>query len=157
MSRRSVQGLQNRALKLRYLDQAKQVVDQLQAENETLKNDPNTVIGQVIPQLRQAISQNKRLSVLCAALIQAQGGRVSVSKEELQGFETKVLNIKWEVPEGVENLEAAETVTFTYEALTQEEANARSAQVVVNEGEQPTVETIEPTTEQVTEPEPVEV
>ena len=45
MTRRSTQGLQNRALKLRYLDTAKKVIEELQAENEKLKNDPSTLMS----------------------------------------------------------------------------------------------------------------
>ena len=128
MTKRSGQGLQNRALKLRYLDTAKKLVEQLQAENETLKNDPNTVVGQVIPQLRDAISQNKKLSVLAAAIIESNGGSVVVSKAALEAFESKVLSIKWTVPEGVESVDKAESLIFSFEALTQEEAAARQQQ-----------------------------
>jgi hypothetical protein len=125
MAKRSTQGVQNKALKLRYLDSAKQMVEQLQAENEKLKNDPDTVVGQVIPQLRDAISQNKKLSVLTAAIIEASGGSVTLSKASLEAFESKVLSIKWAVPEGVEGIDKAEELIFSYEAMTQEEALAR--------------------------------
>jgi hypothetical protein len=127
MAKRSVQGLQNKALKLRYLDSAKQIVEQLQAENEKLKNDPDTVVGQIIPQLRDAISQNKKLSVLAAAIIEASGGSVTLTKASLESFESKVLSIKWAVPEGCEGIDKAEELIFSYEALTPEEAAARRA------------------------------
>jgi hypothetical protein len=146
MSKRSLQGLQNRALKLRYLDSAKQVVEQLQAENEKLKNDPDTVVGQVIPQLRTAISQNKKLSVLAAAIIEAAGGSIAVSKATLESFESKVLSIKWAVPEGVESVDAATELIFSYEALTQEEVDARQAAAT------PPQVTVTPEPESPTEP-----
>ena len=125
MARRSTQGLKNRALKMRYLDTAKQIIEELQAENEKLKNDPDTLIGQVVPQLREAISQNKKLSVLAAALIDASGGGVTLSKSALESFESKVLSIKWTVPEGAKSVEAATEIIFSYEALTPEEVAER--------------------------------
>lgn len=96
-------------------------IKKLEAENETLKNNPDTVVGQLIPQLRDTINANKRLSVLAAALIEAQGGKVNVPKEVLTSFESKVLNIKWELPEGVESAENADTFIFTYNAITPEQ------------------------------------
>ena len=39
----------------------KKYLSKLETENEQLKNDPNTIVGQLIPQMRDAINQNKRL------------------------------------------------------------------------------------------------
>jgi len=91
-------------------------IERLTAENEMMKTNPDTVVGQVIGQLRDAIGQNKRLSVLAAALIEAQGGSVLIQKAALTAFETKILNIKWELPEGIEKPDDAESFIFTFEA-----------------------------------------
>lgn len=100
----------------------KKYLANLEAENEQMKTDPNTTVGQLIPQMREAISQNKRLSVLAAALIEAQGGAVTLTKASLEAFESKVLNIKWTLPEGSDDPKTSESFIFTYEAKTQEEA-----------------------------------
>lgn len=120
-------------------------IKKLELENERMKTDPNSVVGQLIPQMREAVSQNKRLSVLAAAIIEASGGSVKLTKEQLEAFETKVLTIKWELPEGVEKVEDASEFIFTYEAMTQEEAAAKQAQFKVTpvDGVQPaTVEIV---------------
>lgn len=106
-------------------------IKKIEAENEQMKTDPNTTIGQIIPQLRQAITQNKRLSVLAAAFIESQGGSLKITKEVLESFESKVLSIKWTLPEGEDKVDEASEFVFTYEALTQEEADARAAQITV--------------------------
>lgn len=147
MSKRSVQGLKNRTLKLRYIDSAKKLVNQLQDENERLKNDPETIVGQLIPQLQQAISQNKKLSVLTAAIIEKSGGNITVSKAALESFESKVLSIKWAMPEGVDSVDKAEELIFSYEALTQEEATERQTQQGTLPSPQITVSPEQPTTE----------
>lgn len=98
----------------------KKYLSKLETENEQLKNDPNTIVGQLIPQMRDAINQNKRLSVLTAAILDSQGGSVSLPKAALESFENKLLNIKWAVPEGVEDVKDADTFIFTYEAKEQE-------------------------------------
>jgi hypothetical protein len=103
----------------------------LEQEVEQLKTDPETVIGKLIPQMREAISQNKRLSVLAASLIENGGGRVEISKALLESFDTKVLSIKWELPEGETDPETCSKYFFMYEALTQEEAAARQSQIAV--------------------------
>lgn len=109
----------------------KKYLANLEAENEQMKTDPNTTVGKLIPQMREAISQNKRLSVLAAALIEAQGGAVTITKTSLEAFESKVLNIKWTLPEGSDDPKTAESFIFTYEAKTQEEAQATLPQVVI--------------------------
>lgn len=106
-------------------------IERLERELELLKTSPETTVGQLIPQMREAVAQNKRLSVLNAALLEEMGGRVELAKAKLERFETKVLSIKWELPEGVENPDAAESYFFTYEALTPEEAAVRSQEITV--------------------------
>lgn len=113
---------QRNVLKKQFLGSLQQYAQKLEQENEQLKTDPNTIVGQLIPQMREAMSQNKRLSVLCAALIKASGGKVTVSKDELESFKGYALSIKWELPEGVTALDDAKEYTFTYEAITEEEA-----------------------------------
>ena len=97
-------------------------IKNLEMENKEMKTNPEGIVGQIIPQLREAISQNKRLSVLVASLIEAAGGSITVSKNSLESFESKVLNIKWAVPEGTENANSAVEFVFTYEAVSPEEA-----------------------------------
>jgi len=97
----------------------KKYLANLEAENEQMKTDPNTTVGKLIPQMREAISQNKRLSVLAAALIEAQGGAVTITKTSLEAFESKVLNIKWTLPEGEDKVDEASEFVFTYEAQEQ--------------------------------------
>ena len=119
-------------------------IKKLESENERMKTDPETTLGQLVPQLREALSQNKRLSVLASALIEAQGGSVKLTKEALEAFESKVLSIKWTLPEGTDKVEDASEFIFTYEALTQREVATRNAEVKVttNENEPTAVEII---------------
>jgi len=101
-------------LKKQYLEQIRPYCEQLEKENAALKGDPNTVVGQFIGQFRELYSQNSRLSVLAAALIKKLGDNVVMSKDELEAYQDKRINIKWEVPEGQDVTTAAE-FTFTYE------------------------------------------
>jgi hypothetical protein len=87
-------------------------IERLEREIEILKTNPETTVGQLIPQMREAVAQNKRLSVLNAALLEEQGGKVTLEKSKLDVFETKVLSIKWELPEGVEDPALAESCFF---------------------------------------------
>jgi hypothetical protein len=106
-------------------------IERLEREIEILKTNPETTVGQLIPQMREAVAQNKRLSVLNAALLEEQGGKVTLEKSKLDVFETKVLSIKWELPEGVEDPALAESFIFSYEAITPEEAAERRQEVTV--------------------------
>ena len=112
-------------------------IKKLEDENERMKTDPDTALGQLIPQMREAITQNKRLSVLAAALIDQAGGAVTLDKTALESFETKVLSIKWELPEGVESADVAEKFIFKYEAMTPEQAQGTPSEppVTFNEDE----------------------
>lgn len=131
-------------------------IQYLEQQIEQLRNDPQTVVGQLVPQMREAVGQNKRLSVLAAALIEEAGGSVTLVKSKLSAFETKVLSIKWELPEGVTDPELAESFTFSYEAITREEADARRPEITVTstedeEGETTSVEISEPEATEETE------
>jgi hypothetical protein len=105
---------QKNAMKKLYLNQAVKEIERLEAENKALKEDPNTVIGQFIGQFREMYSQNSRLSTLSACLIQKLGDKVTLSKAEMEQFTSKRINIKWEIPDGVEPKDATEFI-FTYE------------------------------------------
>jgi hypothetical protein len=116
--------------------QVVEYIKKIEFENNELKTNPESVAGQVIPQLRQAITQNKRLSVLAASLIEAAGGSITVSKALLESFETKVLSIKWEVPEGTEDATTATDFVFKYEAISQEEADATVPHITVTSNDE---------------------
>lgn len=103
-------------LKKESLGPLRKYAEQLEAENYALKNDPNTVVGQFIGQYRELYSQNARLSVLTAGLIKRMGDSVVITKEELEQFQTKRINIKWEIADG-ETVETAKEYTFSYELL----------------------------------------
>jgi hypothetical protein len=101
-------------IKKQYLNQAVAYIERLEAENKALKEDPNTVIGQFIGQFRELYGQNSRLSVLAACLIKQVGESVVMTKAELEQFQNKRINIKWEIADG-ETVETAKEYTFTYE------------------------------------------
>src|SRR5271167_2065593 len=105
---------QQSMLKKSILSACKKYAEQLEAENYQLKNDPNTVIGSFIGQFRELYGQNQRLSTLAAALIKKLGDKVVLSKEEMESYNGKRINIKWEIPDG-ETIETAKEFTFTYE------------------------------------------
>ena len=108
---------QRNKMKMQFLGPLQKYAQALEKENELLKNDPETVAGQVIPQLRDAIGQNKRLSVLAAALIKKAGGSVLMDKDEMEAFKDFSLSIKWELPEGVTSVADAKEFVFTYDAV----------------------------------------
>lgn len=101
-------------LKKSMLTSCKKYAEQLERENYALKNDPSTVIGQFIGQFRELYSQNQRLSTLSACLIKKLNDSVVLTKEEMESYNGKRINIKWEIAEG-ETLENAKEYTFTYE------------------------------------------
>jgi hypothetical protein len=105
---------QNNMLKKQMLSSCKKYAEQLEKENYELKNDPNTIIGQFIGQFRELYGQNQRLSVLGASLIKKIGDKVVLSREEMESFKQKRINIKWEVPDG-ETVETAKEFVFSYE------------------------------------------
>jgi hypothetical protein len=111
----------NKAITKMYLPQLKKYCEQLEAQLEQVKTDPNTALGQVINQARELYTQNSRLSVLCAALIDKLGEKVSVKKSAMDKFENHRILIKWELPEGVEKPEEAEEFVFMYEATKNEQ------------------------------------
>jgi hypothetical protein len=127
----------------------------LEQEIEQLKTNPDTIVGKLIPQMREAVGQNKRLSVLAATLIEEGGGRVTVSKDKLESFESKVLSIKWELPKDETDPEKATEFIFSYDAVTQEQAAQQQGQVTITSNDEtPTVDIAEP--ESVAGSDPVE-
>src|SRR5208337_1609667 len=111
----------NKAITKMYLPTLKKYCEQLEAQLEQVKTDPNTALGQVIGQARELYTQNSRLSVLCAALIDKLGEKVSVKKSAMDKFENHRILIKWELPEGVEKPEEAEEFVFSYVAEKNEQ------------------------------------
>jgi hypothetical protein len=105
---------QQNAVKKSMLVSCKKYAEQLEAENYALKNDPNTVIGQFIGQFKELYGQNSRLSVLCACLLTKLEDKVVLTKDEMEAFKQKRINIKWEIADG-ETVETAKEFTFTYE------------------------------------------
>ena len=105
---------QNNLLKKQMLSSCRKYAEQLEAENYALKNDPNTMIGQFIGQFRELYGQNQRLSVLGASLIKKLDDKVVLTKEEMESFKDKRINIKWEIADGT-TVETATEFTFTYE------------------------------------------
>jgi hypothetical protein len=105
---------QKNMLKKSILSSCKKYAEQLEKENFALKNDPGTVIGQFIAQFRELYSQNQRLSTLAACLIKKLDDKVVLTKEEMESYNGKRINIKWEIAEG-ETIETAKEYTFTYE------------------------------------------
>jgi hypothetical protein len=110
----------NKAITKMYLPRLQKYCQQLEQQLEALKTDPNTTLGQVINQARELYTQNSRLSVLTAALLEAQGNKVTVAKAAMDKFENHRVLIKWELPEGVEKAEDATEFVFMYEAVKNE-------------------------------------
>jgi hypothetical protein len=104
-------------MKKQFLNQAVKEIERLEKENHALKNDPETVIGQFIGQFRELYGQNSRLSVLAACLLQRLGGASTVAVEEMESFKGHRINIKWELPEGVEKHEDAKEYIFSFETI----------------------------------------
>lgn len=107
---------QNNAMKKQMLSACKKYAEQLEKENFDLKNDPNTIIGAFIGQFREVYGQNQRLSVLAAALIKKLGDSVVMTKDEMEAYKEKRINIKWEIADG-ETIETATSFTFSYELM----------------------------------------
>src|SRR5271168_2919922 len=107
---------QSNSMKKQMLVSCKKYAEQLEKENYELKNDPNTVIGAFIGQFRELYGQNQRLSVLGAALIKKLGDSVVMTRDEMEAYKDKRINIKWEISEG-ETVESAKSFTFSYELM----------------------------------------
>jgi len=102
-------------LKKQYLSSAVKYIEQLENENRALKSDPDSIVGRFIGQYNEMYSQNSRLSVLCATLLKRLGEKAVLTKAEMAAFDNQRINIKWDLPEGVEKHEDATSYTFSYE------------------------------------------
>lgn|SRR5579863_177236 len=112
----------NKAITKMYLKPLQKYCQQLEEQLEALKTDPNTTLGQVITQARELYTQNSRLSVLTAALLEAQGNKVTVAKSAMDKFENHRVLIKWELPAGYEGKpEDSTEFVFMYEAIKNEQ------------------------------------
>jgi hypothetical protein len=105
---------ENNRLKKSMLSSCKKYAEQLEKENYELKSDPETVIGSFIGQFREIYGQNQRLSVLAACLIGKLGEKVVLTKDEMESYKEKRINIKWEIADG-ETAETAKEYIFSYE------------------------------------------
>lgn len=105
---------QKNQLKKQYLAPLRKYAEQLEEENKTLKNDPESVVGQFIGEYREVYAQNQRLSVLVATLIRKLSDKVTVTKDEMEAFQNKLINIKWEIADGA-SAETAKEYIFSYE------------------------------------------
>jgi hypothetical protein len=108
---------QKNNMKRQYLSQAVKYIDLLEKQNEALRTDPNTVLGQLIPHLRSLEESNAKLSVLVAAFVKAQGGSAVVTKEALDEYRNHRLTIHFTLPEGVTDVESATEFIVTFDAL----------------------------------------
>jgi hypothetical protein len=129
-------------LKKSMLSSCKKYAEQLERENYALKNDPGSVIGQFIAQFRELYSQNQRLSTLAACLIKKLDDKVVLTKEEMESYNGKRINIKWEIADG-ETVETAKEYTFTYE-LQDAPPQGQPVQTTETPGEEPTHECTDP-------------
>ena len=105
---------QANSMKKQMLSSCKKYAEQLEKENYELKNDPQTVIGAFIGQFRELYGQNQRLSTLGAALLKKLGDTVVMTRDEMEAYKDKRINIKWEIADG-ETIETATSFTFSYE------------------------------------------
>jgi hypothetical protein len=121
----------NKAITKMYLPRLKKYCEELEAQLESLKTDPNTTLGQVINQAREMYTQNSRLSVLTAALLEAAGGKIPVKKAAMDKFENHRVVIRWELPDGFTGKpEEADEFVFTFEAVPNPQQGQPQVQIV---------------------------
>ncbi len=121
---------QGTTIKKMFFGSLKKYCLQLEQELEQLRTNPQSTLGQVVMAARRAESSNKKLSVLAATLLKMFGGeegKVKVEKAMMESFQNLVLNIRWELPEGITDPEKADWYYFTFDALTQEQHQAEVA------------------------------
>jgi len=106
--------------KLQFNQQAIKEINRLQAENEALKSDPNSVVSQFLKQYNEVVQQNQKLHVLACSFIKMQGGKVTITKEMVDSFMGFHLYVKIETSDGVKDLKDAKEYIFTYEAVKNE-------------------------------------
>jgi hypothetical protein len=118
-----------KSLKLMYLNNAIKEIERLQAENQALKTDPASVVGKFINEFNEVVNQNQRLSALACALITQDGGKSTITRDEIEAFKGKRLRVQIDVPEEDKDVkfEEAKTYIFSFTATTQEEDAAAEA------------------------------
>ena len=116
-----------KTLKTQFRQSCEKYAKQLETELRAVYENPDTVIGKLSVAYNGVQAANQRLSALCACLIKAGGGKVTFSKEELEAFKGMAINIKWELPEGVEKPEEATSFVFSYDAVPQAELEKMQA------------------------------
>jgi hypothetical protein len=115
---------QKKSLKRFYLSQMIKENERLNAELKAIKEDPTSVVGHFIGDFNEVIGQNQRLSALVCALLEQKGGKVVVTREEIEVFRGKRLRVNIENLEDGTKFEDAKEYTFTYKAITKEEEEA---------------------------------
>jgi len=108
-----------KTLKLMNLTALQKYAKQLEGQLSAVYKDPDTIIGKLASAYNDVIGANQRLSALCASMLKEQGGRVTLSKELLESFKGFSVNIKWELPDGVEKPEDAASYVFSYDVIRQ--------------------------------------
>lgn len=94
------------------------------AENQQLKTNPEGVVGKFLSQLNTLSIQNNKLSALTAGLIKAAGGKVSLTKVDIESFSNHRVTIK--VSGDADKEEDVVNYEFSYDV---EEVNAGTAPV----------------------------
>lgn len=112
--------------KKQFLKSCREYAIKLEQELQAVYNDPNTIVGKLSMAFTNAQTANKRLSVLCASILKASGGKVVVAKADLESFQGMAINVKWEPPEGVK-MEDATEYTFSYDTISEAELNKQQA------------------------------
>lgn len=108
--------LYNATVKKQFLKSCREYAIKLEGELKAVYSDPDTIVGKLSIAFQDAQTANKRLSVLTAAILKSLGGKVTITKEELESFKGMALNIKWEAPEGIK-IEEATSYIFSYDAI----------------------------------------
>src|SRR5271165_4637423 len=111
---------QKKALRHQYNNVLYKDYQRLLEENTKMKEDPNGVIAPFLNRFNAIVVQNNRLSALAAAMIDQLGGKVTIEKSIINGFEGHSLTIKIDAPEGVEKFEDANEYIFTYQKVKNE-------------------------------------
>jgi hypothetical protein len=137
-----------KTIKKQFTGSLKKYTQQLEAELKAVYENPDTIVGKLAQAYQGTQAANQRLSALCACIIKAGGGHVKFTKVELESFKGMAINIKWELPEGVENPKDAESFVFSYDAIPQAElekqqqaAAAAAAQTAATQGTPPAPDT----------------
>lgn len=130
------------ALKMQSIIWLRREYERLTAENNALKGDPTSVIGKFINEFNDVVNQNQRLSSLACAMIAKFGEdnsvttgegeaavtvtkrRVEITRDAIEVFRGKRLQVQIETPDGVEKFDEADKYFFSYNALTPEEVKA---------------------------------